>query len=208
MKTLLIGGAAAAAILAAGAAFAQAAPVAPAAPRAPQAHFAKPQTRADVQAHVSKLFAKLDTNRDGFVTKAEADAVHAQRAAKIGQRMAERGARTFERLDANKDGQISRQEWDSGRQMRQQRIAAGEPAPGGRMDGMHRMGGMHRAGMGFGGHMFAMADVNKDGRVSLAEAQQVALQHFDRADVNRDGTLTPEERRQAHQLMRAQRNPS
>ena len=49
-----------------------------------------------------------------------------------------------------------------------------------------------------------MADVNKDGRVSLAEMQQTALQHFDRADLNRDGKVTPEERRQAWQQMRAQ----
>lgn len=200
MKTLLIGSAAAALALAAGAAFAQTAPVPP---QAPRMHSAAPQTRADVQAHVTKLFARLDANRDGFVTQTEADAAHAQLKAKIGQRMGERGAKGFDRLDANKDGQVSRQEWDSGRQMRQQRVAAGGTAPG----GMHRMGGMHHAGMGFGGRMFAMADVNKDGRVSLGEAQQTALQHFDRADLNRDGTLTPQERQQARQLMRSQRNP-
>jgi hypothetical protein len=68
-----------------------------------------------------------------------------------------------------------------------------------------RMAGMHR---GFGAHMFTMADLNKDGRVSLAEAQQLALQHFDRADLNHDGTLTREERRQARQQLRAQRHPS
>ena len=62
---------------------------------------------------------------------------------------------------------------------------------------MHGMGGM-----GFGGHLFEMADANKDGRVSLAEAQAAALEHFDRADLNHDGKLTPEERQQARQLMR------
>jgi hypothetical protein len=56
---------------------------------------------------------------------------------------------------------------------------------------------------GFGGHMFEMADANKDGRVSLQEAQAAALQHFDKADANRDGRITPEERRQMHQQMRA-----
>jgi Ca2+-binding EF-hand superfamily protein len=48
-------------------------------------------------------------------------------------------------------------------------------------------------------HMFAAADLNKDGKVSLAEMQQTALQHFDRADANHDGKLTPDERKQAHQ---------
>ena len=61
---------------------------------------------------------------------------------------------------------------------------------------------------GFATRMFTVADVNKDGRVSLAEAQQVALQHFDRADLNHDGTVTPEERQQARQQMRGQHKPS
>jgi hypothetical protein len=61
---------------------------------------------------------------------------------------------------------------------------------------------MHMAG--FGGHMFEMADANKDGRVTLQEAQAAALRHFDMADANRDGQVTPDERRQARERMRAQ----
>lgn len=71
------------------------------------------------------------------------------------------------------------------------------------------MPGMRHVGMGFGmGHLFETADVNKDGKVSLQEATAAALQHFDAADLNHDGTLTPEERMQAHQRMRGQRQPS
>jgi hypothetical protein len=67
---------------------------------------------------------------------------------------------------------------------------------------------MYRMGMGgFGGRLFEMADANKDGRVSLAEAQAAALAHFDRADTNRDGQITPEERSKAHATMR-ERRPS
>jgi cell pole-organizing protein PopZ len=47
-------------------------PARPQAQPAPQAP--KAQTRADVQAMVAQHFARLDANRDGFVTKAEADA--------------------------------------------------------------------------------------------------------------------------------------
>jgi Ca2+-binding EF-hand superfamily protein len=61
---------------------------------------------------------------------------------------------------------------------------------------------MARGGMAT--HMFDMADVNKDGKVSLAEMQQAALAHFDRADLNHDGTLTPDERKQARQQLKAQ----
>ena len=47
-----------------------------------------------------------------------------------------------------------------------------------------------------------MADANKDGRVSLAEAQTAALAHFDRADLNHDGKITPDERQQMRQQRR------
>jgi hypothetical protein len=56
--------------------------------------------------------------------------------------------------------------------------------------------------------MFETMDTNKDGRVSQAEAQAVALQHFDRADLNHDGQLTPQERQQSRQLLRGQRKLS
>jgi hypothetical protein len=185
MKSLVIP-AAAAALLAATAALAQ--PATPPAPLQP----AKVQARAEVQAHVAQMFARFDANRDGFVTTAELGAAEVQRAARAGERAEQRGVRAFDRFDSNRDGQISRQEWDSGRQDR-----AGK-----------RHGGMRHAGLrgGLGGRMFATADADKDGRVSLTEAQQAALARFDRADLNRDGTLTREERRQSRQQMRAQRN--
>ena len=182
MKTLILSSVGAAA-LAVTAAYAQPAPTV----RPLPAPAAKVHTRAEVQNHVAQMFARLDTNRDGYLTQAEVDAARGQFAEKRRERTAERGGAAFDRLDANKDGQVSRQEWDSGRQAREQRMA-----------GAGQMHGMHRAGMGFGGRMFGMADANKDGRVSLAEAQAAALQHFDRVDLNHDGKITPDERRQVH----------
>jgi EF-hand domain pair len=119
-------------------------------------------TRDEAVRHVRELFARLDTNRDGFVTRDELEAVH--------QKM----------MAMRQDG------------------APG--APGMRMH-------MHHAGMGMGGHLFEMADTNHDGRVSLQEAEAAALAHFDRADLNHDGKLTPDERRQAHERMRAEHRP-
>jgi Ca2+-binding EF-hand superfamily protein len=206
----------------------------PVAQPAPHAHVAKMQTRADVQSAVARHFARLDANRDGFVTSAEIDAMKAQHAQKRTDRLAQRAerrdpAKAFDRLDSNKDGQISRAEADAARAARAAKVAQVRANVRSRLfdraDANHdgiitraefdavphrphmgmRMAGMHR---GFGAHMFTMADLNKDGRVSLAEAQQLALQHFDRADLNHDGTLTPEERRQARQQLRAQRHPS
>jgi hypothetical protein len=260
MRTLLIGGAIAAIAVASVAAAAQPAPppppgVAPGTAPAPLAALAPPEarqmhvqmmsnhmmTRGEVSGHVAKLFAKLDTNRDGFVTKQEVEAIHSKmmsaagRAGGIEKRLAERGVfmgdkgAMFDRLDTNHDGNISRQEFTAGRpQVREERVmimrgADGAPgAPGALppMDGhpglgmemhMRHMGGMRgMAGMrmgrgGFGGHLLEMADANRDGRVSLAEAQAAALAHFDKADVNHDGKITPDERGHGHQMMRIER---
>ena len=48
------------------------------------------------------------------------------------------------------------------------------------------------------------ADTNKDGKITLAEAEAAAVQHFDMADSNHDGKITRDERRQMHQRMRAE----
>lgn len=196
MKKLLIGGAVLALAVPA---LAQVAP----APAPQMQRAVKIQTRADVQAKVAKHFARVDADRDGVVTQAEADTAmqtfRGKRAEKRADRRENRREHAFERLDANRDGAISRPEWDAAQAQRQQRIAQRDHNGDGRPD-RKRSG---RGGMGgFGGHMFAMADANKDGRVTLQEAQAAALQHFDMVDANRDGQITPEERMQMHQRMR------
>ena len=67
--------------------------------------------------------------------------------------------------------------------------------------------GGQRMGMGFTGQMFELADANRDGRVSLQEAVNAALQRFDTADLNRDGQITPDERMQMRQRMMQERRP-
>jgi Ca2+-binding EF-hand superfamily protein len=229
MTKFLLCGAAAAAVVAGGVAFAQPAPQ-PGQPGKRAAHMMKTEARSDVPAHVQRMFARLDANRDGFITKDEVDAAQAQRAARIDQRPARLDpAKRFERLDANRDGQITTAEVDAARAARATANAQNRRDRGNRLfaradankDGvvtraefdaaaaqMH--GRMEKAGMhrGMGGRMFEAADVNKDGRVSLAEVQQITLQHFDRADLNHDGQLTPQERQQSRAQLRAQRKPS
>jgi Ca2+-binding EF-hand superfamily protein len=210
MKEFLIG---AAGIVLAGAALAQT-PVAQTAP-APQVAPMPPmgvdrvQTRDEVVTKVREHFAQLDKNRDGFLTKEEAESGRAAMKDHFRQRLGERRehrleqrdpAQAFNRLDTNKDGTISRDEFAKGHEMRiERRIAlkdgmtAVPGAPGGEGRRMH----MHHMGGGkLGGHMFEMSDANKDGRVSLQEATDAAVRHFDMADANRDGRITPEERKQ------------
>jgi Ca2+-binding EF-hand superfamily protein len=197
MKKLLIGAAALAVVTPAIAQVAAQSPApAPQVQRAPKAM--KVHTRADVQAKIAEHFARLDANRDGFVTKAEADAARAQFASRVRERSGERREKAFDRLDANNDGAVSKSEWDARSAERAQRVAARGDREGRRG---HRFGrGMHS----LSGHMFEMADANRDGRVSLPEAQTAALQHFDMMDANRDGQITREERVQMRQRMRAQ----
>lgn len=219
MTKFLLGGAALAALVAIAPATAQA-PQAPMAPMAQRAPVMQVHTRAQVGAHVATMFQRLDTNRDGFITRAESQVAKAnrgnrqagqmqRRAKRSPEQMAARRAGAFDRMDGNRDGMISRDEFARAPAMRQQRMAAGGVQnrrlrqPG--APAMRRMGGMGMGGLR--GHMFDMADVNRDGRVTMSEATAAAYRHFDMADANRDGQVTPQERMQVRQQMRAQRQP-
>ena len=236
MRNLLLAGAAAAAIVAFVPAVAQTAPPAPPgvaegtgpAPRIETRVIHMPmkaETRNDVVAHAREMFGKLDTNKDGYITKEEAETAHHAMAGDIHEKFAkrladgdfphpDRGA-MFDQLDTNKDGSITRQEFMAAQpQFKERRVIVMRDGDGPgdepvKIDGgpgepqvkimrMHGMGGMHR-------RMFESADANHDGRVSLQEMTDAALHHFDEADANHDGTLTPEERMQMHQRMKAER---
>ena len=200
MKEFLFG---AAAIVAAGTAFAQAQPSPtpqPVTQVAPVPH--REHTRDEMVAKVREHFAELDANKDGSLTKEEADAGRKVLKERIRTRLGERKerrdpAQAFDRFDSNKDGAISRDEFAQHREERIERRVErrADAAPG-----AHRRMRMHRFG-GMGGHMFEMADANRDGRVTLQEATDAAVRHFDMADANRDGRITPDERRQMHRQM-------
>ncbi len=155
-------------------------------------------------------FAKMDTNKDGKLTRAEVDAAHSQWAAKRAgklqdradksaangdQRASKKSISLFDRADTNKDGVITQAE------------LAALPRP----DHRGTDKGMHRAMMGKGGpmgHMLSSADSNKDGKVSLAEAQAAALARFDRVDTNHDGKISPDEHKAARDSRRAHSKPA
>lgn len=219
MKEFLIG--AAGVILAgAGAALAQAPVTTPTPQVAPVAPMAdRIMTRDETVARIRDHFAQLDGNRDGFLTKEEAAAGRKVIKDQVRERRGDRGSRrmaardpnaAFDRLDANKDGSISRDEFAKGRETRvERRMVMKDGQPGDHAGSAHRGTRMHRmGGMMLRGHMFEMADANKDGRVSLQEATDSAVRHFDMADANRDGRVTPDERRQMHrQMMEKHRAP-
>ena len=74
----------------------------------------------------------------------------------------------------------------------------GDGQPDRRMHGMRGMA----AGCGLAARCSTRPTPTATSRVSLQEATEAALKHFDMADVNRDGTLTPEERQQMRVKMK------
>lgn len=188
------------------------APVAPTAPTAPVmrvAPMAATLNRAEVTARVQAQFARRDANRDGVLTTDElgrgqrAIAMRGQRMPGAAQAMRDPNV-AFDRIDANRDGSISRDEFARGRQVRiEKRVVVnrgGQPGQPGAMRVMRRGGG----GI-LGAAMLKQADANRDGRVTLAEANGAALRHFDMMDTNRDGRITPEERAAGRAHMRQMR---
>jgi Ca2+-binding EF-hand superfamily protein len=146
-------------------------------------------TRDEVATHIRDMFARLDTNKDGYITRPELDAMHEKMMSMHGdiqKRLEDRGVfmdrgAAFDRLDANHDGNISRQEFTAAQpQVRSERVIV-------MRDGDSTTGAQ---------------------RVSLAEAQAAALAHFDKADANHDGKITPDERQQMRQVIRMERRGS
>lgn len=157
-------------------------------------------TRAEAQAHATQRFAKMDFNKDGKVDAADRTA-----------KRAEMQAKKFATLDADGNGSISQAEWNNkGAERaakRAERVAkraeAGEVGEGKRhaMRGHGKRGGHHA----MHGGMMAKADTNGDKAISQAEFQTAALARFDAADANKDGQVTAEERKAQRGEWRAKR---
>ena len=213
---------AATALLASTAALGQTTPVAaPPAPPAPMAHPMgdRVTSRAEAVEMVREHFSELDANKDGSITTEEATSRAPTMARKFefkhgdGPRGMMAGAprgdpdAAFDRLDANKDGMVSREEYTKAREERiERRMVLREELkekPGDGKDMRKHVMRMHHGPGAMHSRMIVLSDSNKDGKITLAEAEAMTLQHFDEMDTNKDGQLTPEERRSgAARLMR------
>lgn len=172
----------------------------------------KEMTRDEMVAKVREHFGKLDANKDGVIEKSEVASLGERRVeihkldGKPGEVAWEEklpdANEAFDRLDTNKDGSISRDEFAKGRQIRiEKRIAKMEDRKDGEPGKGHHMMRMHHGGGGMRGQMIIMADGDKDGRITLAEAEAMALKHFDQMDANKDGKVTPDERKAAKPMI-------
>ena len=151
------------------------------------------QAASQPQGRALERFQAADTNKDGFLSKEEAD-----------KGMPRMGAR-FAAIDTNQDGKLSVEEFQT---MRSNARGTGRPqgagpqaAQSGPRQGMgpgSRMGG-RSSGMQGGGQRGAGFCMNPgDGTVSRADVEKLgrpnALSRFDSLDTNKDGKLSAEER--------------
>jgi hypothetical protein len=191
-------------------------PVAPlppmAAPPMMMMHSDHAMSRDEVVKHVRELFARLDTNRDGFITKQEVEAFHqkfagmahmgqdvaehARGMAEMGRDMAERysdgGMRMpmpergamFDRLDTNHDGMISRAEFMAGKpEVREQRVMIMRGPDGGPDAAMAPSMDGH-PGMKMEMHMRHMGGMEMGGMGGMG------MHLFEMADTNHDGRVS------------------
>lgn len=165
-KTLL-----AASLYALGLAFANAAPDAAAgtgtAPQAGCSH-ERGASREQGRARFDARFERLDTDRDGGVSKAEAD----EGAPHLAQR--------FDEIDANKDGKLTREEMRSAMHARMAQCKQDRDRCRAAMKERFEAA-------------WKRADTDGDGMLSKAEAEQGMprlARHFDQVDTDRDGRIT------------------
>ena len=123
----------------------------------------------------TKLFAEMDSNKDGVITKKEFDAFQ---------------NKYFKEIDANHDGKITIEEFE----------AAHPPMHKDHCDeNLHGLVPHHEiddiSGDEIINKRFDSADTNHDGALSREEAKNtpMILQHFDDIDANKDGKVTEEE---------------
>ena len=137
-----------------------------AAPAFAQAQVPGNITRAQVQTELNAAFGRVDTNKDGVINLAEANAAQQRLLVEQSAQIAKNVEAQFAKLDTDKNGQLSMAEFK-----------AGSPTPK----------------VASGDAILKLLDANKDGKVSAAEFNAQRLAQFDRVDTNRDGIVTQTE---------------
>ena len=128
-------------------------------------------TRAELTANIDAEFRGLDTNGDGKISTAEAQAAVGKRASEAEVELRKRQEADFRKLDTDKNGQLSLAEYEAAMSIKPNAGAATE--------------------------RLKMFDSNKDGVISAAEFRAPVLARFDAADANKDGIVSEAEAKAA-----------
>ena len=142
-----------------------AAQTAPAAKAPAQAPAAPSIPRATFLANMDSDFAKMDSNHDGKIVKAE---IEASLRASAMQEIMRRNRATFGQLDTDKNGQLSAAEFSQ--------FHADPPPPNATP-------------------MLQHFDTNKDATISQVEFRAGTLANFDKLDSDKDGIVSAAEMR-------------
>lgn len=129
----------------------------------------KPKAGPNPEQMVDMILQRMDTNKDGKISKSEAQG---------------RIADNFDRIDTNKDGYLDRSELlVMARRMIQMQGAGGPPGPGGPF-----------AGQRPDPNDFDALDKNADGRLTREELKGTPYaDKFDEIDTNKDGKIDRKE---------------
>ena len=155
-------------------------------------------TRTSVDTQLNGRFAKMDTNGDGTLSRAEIESAHASFAKVANEVVAERTQARFASYDTNKDGKITLPELTA-------KVSADRKA--GASDAIAKLDAdkdgsvsltefrrvTPRPQLETTDDFLKRFDANKDGKVTKAEYKAPALAAFDAADANKDGTVTAAE---------------
>ena len=134
-----------------------------------QAAGQKTPVRTEIVKQLDESFNRVDTNHDGFLSRAEIAAAETKLLQQKQVELDAKAREEFNRLDTDKNGQLSFAEFKASLKL--------------------RSSGPDEA--------IARLDANKDGKVSAAEFKAGPLAAFDKLDLNHDGKITPDEQAKA-----------
>lgn len=149
-------------------------------------------TLAEANAIAASKFAAADTNKDGFLERAE------MAAARPGPGHAGPGPRAGgpQRFDKNGDGKLSK---DEAPPRLQERFEAIDTNKDGSLDRQEMQAAREKRGAKSVSERIAQLDKNNDGKLSKDETPQGLQKHFEEVDLNKDGFVDAQELEAARQ---------
>ena len=162
-------------------------------------------TLAAMQQRGERIFARMDANGDGEVSRAE---MQSAREARLERRQERREARRNARQASGKTDRFAMLDLDGSGGLSQEEMATARAQRGDRTGTETATRPARRAAMRMGKArtMLRAADADGNRAVTRAEFDAALMQRFSRLDADNDGTVTAAERKAARESMRQRRS--
>lgn len=128
----------------------------------------QPVSRTVFLQRIDNAFATVDTNRDGFADRTEIEASTLRELSERKTQLLAGREAAFHQLDQDKNGTLTLQEFNA--------VATAQPIP--KPDATAYL---------------TKYDINRDGKISVAENRASPADEFNKLDANKDGILSVEE---------------